>query len=201
MLIHNRPAGSGPRYTEDGKLQGGLEALEELGTALGGTTAEEDDADDEAMNQVTPARDLPVSSSAGSTAPSHDGSEKGGSDTEADVDPNVASLTISSDEPILNVSIDEPMEERNQDEEPRTPTQSTYQEMSSNSPQIQQPPKLDRYSTLRASSTAAHRPVVVSDDLPVDDKGLATGDLLKNMYIEHGVLVVVIVSQVAYKSA
>nr|XP_018261596.1 uncharacterized protein I303_06036 [Kwoniella dejecticola CBS 10117]OBR83754.1 hypothetical protein I303_06036 [Kwoniella dejecticola CBS 10117] len=60
MSILNRTPGTGPTYTEEGILSGGLEGLEALGEAIDGDQAGEDDnRNDE--NQVTQARELPVS--------------------------------------------------------------------------------------------------------------------------------------------
>ena len=67
MSILNRPAGSGPTYTADGVLSGGLAGLEALGEALEGDRNGEGEGEgDEAGSpdvQVTKARELPVSSS------------------------------------------------------------------------------------------------------------------------------------------
>lgn len=65
MSILNRTPGTGPVYTEDGILSGGLEGLEALGEAIedndneqaGETSHQEEDG-------VTPAKELPVSESA-----------------------------------------------------------------------------------------------------------------------------------------
>ncbi|WWC90494.1 uncharacterized protein L201_005430 [Kwoniella dendrophila CBS 6074] len=81
MSILNRIPGTGPIYTEEGILSGGLEGLEALGEAIEGDQAgEEEDLDENGnpnnqngddnnreeneLNQITKARELPVSSSA-----------------------------------------------------------------------------------------------------------------------------------------
>nr|XP_019011578.1 uncharacterized protein I206_03680 [Kwoniella pini CBS 10737]OCF50359.1 hypothetical protein I206_03680 [Kwoniella pini CBS 10737] len=60
MSILNRTPGTGPTYTEEGILSGGLEGLEALGEAIDGDQAGEDDTQNE-EDQVTQARELPVS--------------------------------------------------------------------------------------------------------------------------------------------
>ncbi|WVR09507.1 hypothetical protein IAU60_006575 [Kwoniella sp. DSM 27419] len=61
MSILNRIPGTGPSYTEAGILSGGLEGLEALGEAIDGDQVGEDDGQPE-VDQVTKARELPVSS-------------------------------------------------------------------------------------------------------------------------------------------
>nr|XP_019044808.1 hypothetical protein I302_06722 [Kwoniella bestiolae CBS 10118]OCF23738.1 hypothetical protein I302_06722 [Kwoniella bestiolae CBS 10118] len=73
MSIFNRTPGTGPTYTEEGILSGGLEGLEALGEAIDGDQAGEDENQIE-ENQVTQARELPVS--CGSTDASLTGSEE-----------------------------------------------------------------------------------------------------------------------------
>lgn len=62
MSIVNRPAGTGPKYTEDGILIGGLAGLEALGEAIDGDRAAEGDENAEPEDEVKQARELPVSS-------------------------------------------------------------------------------------------------------------------------------------------
>ncbi|KAK6910784.1 hypothetical protein I203_104816 [Kwoniella mangroviensis CBS 8507] len=73
MSIFNRIPGTGPTYTEEGILSGGLEGLEALGEAIDGDQAGEDDNQIE-EDQVTQAKELPVS--CGSTDASLTGSEE-----------------------------------------------------------------------------------------------------------------------------
>ncbi|KAJ9111728.1 hypothetical protein QFC19_001089 [Naganishia cerealis] len=68
MSILNRHLGQGPVYSSGGCLQGGLEALEKLGTALEGEAEngkgedhKDDDDDDGIEGQVQKAKELPVS--------------------------------------------------------------------------------------------------------------------------------------------
>ncbi|WRT68522.1 uncharacterized protein IL334_005499 [Kwoniella shivajii] len=61
MSILNRVPGTGPAYTEEGILSGGLEGLEALGEAIDGDQAGEDDNQNQ-EDRVTLAKELPVSS-------------------------------------------------------------------------------------------------------------------------------------------
>ena len=79
MSILNRPPGTGPSYSSDGILSGGLGGLEALGEAIEG-----DRVGEETEMQVTQARELPVSS--GSTDCSLTGSEEVGSDELEDME-------------------------------------------------------------------------------------------------------------------
>lgn len=60
MSILNRPTGTGPEYSYDGILSGGLAGLEALGEAID----EDRDMPSVPEEQVTQARELPVSSNA-----------------------------------------------------------------------------------------------------------------------------------------
>jgi len=64
MALLNRPLGTGPTYDDDGRLQGGLSALEELArvisTGAGETNVPEDVAAD--SQDVVEAKELPVHS-------------------------------------------------------------------------------------------------------------------------------------------
>jgi SIT4-associating protein SAP185/190 len=81
MSILNRIPGTGPTYSPDGILSGGLTGLEALGEAIDGDRAGETEEGQQEEDNVTKARELPVSS--GSTDTSLAGSEDVASDDEA----------------------------------------------------------------------------------------------------------------------
>jgi hypothetical protein len=62
MSLLNRPEDKGPKWSKDGCLMGGLTALEELGATLEGDNGDETEGH-QAVGEVTPGRELPVSSS------------------------------------------------------------------------------------------------------------------------------------------
>lgn len=65
MSILNRTPGTGPVYTEDGILSGGLEGLEALGEAIEDNDNEQTgEISHQEGDDVTPAKELPVSESA-----------------------------------------------------------------------------------------------------------------------------------------
>lgn len=78
MSILNRQLGQGPDYSSSGCLEGGLEALEKLGSALEGEAenAEDHGEDDEFEGEVQKAKELPVSVT-GSATHSRSTSEHG----------------------------------------------------------------------------------------------------------------------------
>ncbi|WVF67561.1 hypothetical protein IAT40_002319 [Kwoniella sp. CBS 6097] len=104
MSILNRTPGTGPMYTEDGILSGGLEGLEALGEAIDGDHVGEEDRPEE--DQVTQARELPVSS-AGSTDASLNGSDDVGSDDEEMLE-NIDEETTPSHSPAASKVLDLP---------------------------------------------------------------------------------------------
>jgi SIT4-associating protein SAP185/190 len=69
MSILNRQLGQGPDYSSSGCLEGGLEALEKLGSALEGEAenAEDHGEDDEFEGEVQKAKELPVSATVSAT--------------------------------------------------------------------------------------------------------------------------------------
>ncbi|WVQ95068.1 hypothetical protein IAU59_002160 [Kwoniella sp. CBS 9459] len=104
MSILNRTPGTGPTYTEDGILSGGLEGLEALGEAIDGDHVGEENVPEE--DQITQARELPVSS-AGSTDASLNGSDDVGSDDEEMLD-NIDEETTPSHSPAASKVLELP---------------------------------------------------------------------------------------------
>ncbi|RXK35273.1 hypothetical protein M231_07471 [Tremella mesenterica] len=77
MSMFNRRPGSGPVYSSDGVLSGGLCGLEALGEAIEGDRMGEDEDDMNSEGEITQARDLPVSSESTASFGSDDVSSEG----------------------------------------------------------------------------------------------------------------------------
>ncbi len=92
MALLNRREGSGPTYSPDGCLQGGLRGLEELGRALEGDDGigqAEGKEGLEDLDEVQPAKELPVSvcgSSADRSVPTSEDEDEDGNDDEDEED-------------------------------------------------------------------------------------------------------------------
>jgi hypothetical protein len=193
MSILNRAKGSGPEYTADGRLEGGLDALEQLGTALEGVNEAGND-NDEVLNEMTPARDLPVSSS-GSTDCSLTGSDDEGEDPIPDrvVHINPSDRGPGDVEPASTVPLEE------DEDEPSTPKQTVFDDMTLAAEKL----SLATDTSIETEAQAAMRLGGVRDPTGAQKaapnreefpSAMAVGDLLKHMYIEHQVLLAVIVS-------
>jgi hypothetical protein len=96
MALLNRPAEYSRLYDAEGRLQGGLAAMEELAQVLAMKTGEQRDADvmDESEDELEPAEELPVSS------------ERTHSIIDSDED---MSSGGNSDEDMDDIAIDEPL--------------------------------------------------------------------------------------------
>jgi hypothetical protein len=197
MSILNRPEGSGPDYTTDGRLKGGLDALEQLGAALEG--ANNAGSDNEAvLNEVTPAKDLPVSSS-GSTDCSLTGSDDELEERNT-LSEQVENLN-QSEPSNTTLAVDSSSALESEEDEPSTPKQRTFDDMAM---------VMEKLSisgdVATAEDTAPSRRLSILRS-PVDATGsfkrnaehegpplLAIGDVLKQMYIDQQVLPSVTVS-------
>lgn len=201
MSILNRAAGSGPDYTADGRLEGGLDALEQLGTALEGVTEAEHD-NDEVVNEVTPARDLPVSSS-GSTNCSLTGSDDEGEETTLDPVSQVDSPETQSDLPEIPEAKPSSIDE---EDELSTPKQMSFDDMTQATEKLHVSAEGSQdieAKAVRRSSGTRQATVASADDAERKETSpkaavAAVGDILKQMYIENRVMVAVVVS---YRSA
>ncbi|WWD19174.1 hypothetical protein CI109_103632 [Kwoniella shandongensis] len=211
MSILNRVPGTGPTYTEEGILSGGLEGLEALGEAIDGDHIGEDDGQVE-EDQVTQARELPVSS--GSTDVSLTGSDDVASDDEEmletiddDATPSpspAASATLDPPPVHVEAPTPPPPSQENAERlrdvmgiESKPPTSSAASEVASSISHV-----------AVANSTAA--PSIVSDvaepeqdetsrppvlGVPIGDSSLAVlapGDKLKQRYLDHDVIPTVV---------
>jgi len=198
MSILNRPLGSGPDYTTDGRLKGGLDALEQLGAALEGANSMGND-NDGVLNEVTPAKDLPVSSS-GSTDCSLTGS-----DDELEERDTLSEQIGDVNTPPQNKATDlaEPPSAPDSDEEdePSTPKQRTFDDMSTATEKLsisvdiatlEETGSSRRLSILRSpvNATGSAQRNAEYGGLP----SLAIGDTLKQMYIDQQVLPSITVS-------
>jgi hypothetical protein len=198
MSILNRPVGSGPAYTTDGRLKGGLDALEQLGAALEGANNTGND-NDGVLNEVTPAKDLPVSSS-GSTDCSLTGSddelEEGNILSE-----HVGNVNTSPRNNTSHLTESPPAQDPDEEDEPSTPKQHTFDDMSAateklsisvDAANVEETGPSRRLSILRSpvNTIGSAKRITEHGGLP----SLAIGDTLKQMYIDQQVLPSITVS-------
>ena len=183
MAILNRPNGTGPTYDDDGRLLGGLSGLDELSAALSG--AEGDDTDKPNEDVVLQgSKGLPVSSSS----------------TDASSGDEI------SDGEMEDVSVEDlPESPAKDDEDPSTPPASapipTLNLPSSSSSDdgmaiSAAPSDVASVSRHAVQATTAAPSVTSEEAAPAsaskDD--LPPGDLLKQKFIEHGLLITLFVS-------
>jgi serine/threonine-protein phosphatase 6 regulatory subunit 3 len=201
MALLNRPAEYSKLYDAEGRLQGGLAAMEELAQVLAMKTGEQRDADvmDESEDELEPAEELPVSS------------ERNHSIIDSDED---MSSGGNSDEDMDDIAIDEPL-----GSPARTPEAHTPDALSNNpilSPSPSAPPRSPSVSPSperirRISSDPTRSPVsrprsshsrrslrrssrrdsgILSDDLPA-------GERLKKKFLETSLLADILVRQIS----
>jgi len=198
MSILNRPAGSGPAYTTDGRLKGGLDALEQLGAALEGANNTGND-NDGVLNEVTPAKDLPVSSS-GSTECSLTGSDDELEERDI-LSEQVGNVNVSPRKDITHRFESPSAADSDEEDEPSTPKQHTFDDMSTATeklsisvevPNVEETGPSRRLSILRSpvNTTGSAKRNPEHGGLP----SLAVGDTLKQMYIDQQVLPSITVS-------
>ncbi len=188
MSILNRIPGTGPVYTPEGVLSGGLEGLEKLGNAIEGDQSGENV---EPETQVTQARELPVSS--GST------------------DCSLTDDDVSDDEMLEEIGVSAPssLSTKNDINKPEVesapppPSQADVARLRDvMGIELKEVSSSDMASVSHAAVAATTAPPsVVSEDhleLPPSDapkdEALAPGDRLKQMYMEFRVLPTVVVS-------
>lgn len=205
MSIFNRVPGSGPTYTDDGVLSGGLDSLEALGNAIDGGDRPGEEEEPTPEEQVTQARELPVS--AESTDASMSGSSDIASDDEAVLDaaeestPSqspAASRTLEQDQKPASVAGDEV--------NPPPPSKADVarlRDLRDADTGVTQsaPSDMASHVAVAASTTA---PSVASDHptearLPLnppridrDDLDMSLGDRLKSKYLQYRVVPTVI---------
>ena len=199
MSIVNRAVGTGPVYTADGILTGGLSGLEALGEAIDGDRIGDGD-EGIPEDKVTQARELPVSSaSTDASFGSEDvvsEDEKMLEDIEEDTTPGAspsASGTLETPHPAAN---------------PPPPSQADVarlRDVLTSESRLQPAGTSDIASASHAAiATSTAAPSVASfhenereQDLPglaerPNDDPMALGDRLKSMYIQHRVLPAVV---------
>jgi serine/threonine-protein phosphatase 6 regulatory subunit 3 len=88
MALLNRPAEYDKLYDSEGRLQGGLSAMEELAQVLAMKTGEQHDADamDESEDELEPAGELPVSDRTQSMSDSDEEMSSDGDNSDEDMD-------------------------------------------------------------------------------------------------------------------
>lgn len=116
MSILNRPLGTGPAYSYDGILSGGLSGLEALGEAIEEDRNESGDGPTE--GQITQARELPVSSNAST-------SEDIGSDSEDEkMLEDIEEATTPSGSPLARTTTKTGSEKGDGESQPPPPSQA-----------------------------------------------------------------------------
>jgi SIT4-associating protein SAP185/190 len=189
MSILNRVPGTGPTYSSEGVLSGGLISLEALGEAIDGDRAGEDD-EPIVEDQVTQARELPVSTGSTDTSMS-------------DVSEDDVSLDDVEDMPSPQPPSSNPTPDL-QEHHPPPPSQADVARLrdvmtTESRPTPSETSDVDMASVSHmavAATTAA--PSVASDTDSVrgdpstikssSDDRLAPGERLKRKYLEHSVI-------------
>jgi SIT4-associating protein SAP185/190 len=193
MSILNRAPGTGPSYTSDGILDGGLTGLEALGEAIDGDRVGEGDDDGPIEGEVTQARELPVSS--GSTDCSMTESDDVPSDDEGiledidDATPSNSPLATSVPPPSVEIPAPTPPPP-SQADVARLRDVMGYEQTSSGQSDMASVSHAAVAASTVAPSVASERE---APPKPAD-VDLAPGDQLKQMYIQHRVLPTVVVS-------
>ena len=157
MSILNRAPGTGPAYSSEGILSGGLAGLEALGEAIEG-----DRVGEETEEQVTQARELPVSS--GSTDCSLTGSEEVESDELEDMD------ETPSQSPAAAETLDPP-----------APSQADVA-------RLRDVMSMERPASESVKAVAATTIAPSISEYENEKDQLPPGDRLKQIYIQHRVL-------------
>lgn len=195
MSILNRATGTGPSYTDDGILQGGLGGLEALGEAVEAERNEEEEEGGVVTeDQVTQARELPVSS--GSTDCSLTASDEVESVDEEMLE-HIDDDATPSPSPAASRTLDPP----SHPEAPEPPPASLADDKRLRDVRDMEPPavSLSAASDMGSVSHAAVAATTVAPSIasePTDtasvmaprDEALPSGDRLKQMYIQHRVL-------------
>ena len=190
MSILNRPIGTGPTYTADGIISGGLTGLEALGEAIEGDRIGEGEESPE--EHVTQARELPVSS--GSTDCSMTGSEEVASDDEEMLE-HIEDETTPAPSPSASTTLVQPQEAPTP--VPPPPSQADVARLrdvmdTSNTTAASDLGSVSHAAV--AATTAA--PSVISEPIVANaaqsQDELPPGDRLKQMYIQHRVLPAVV---------
>lgn len=191
MSILNRATGTGPSYTDDGILRGGLGGLEALGEAVEAERNEEEEEGGVVTeDQVTQARELPVSS--GSTDCSLTASDEVES-VDDEMLENIDDDATPSPSPATSRVLEPPVEA------PEPPPSSLADDKRLRDVRDMEPPSvsLSAASDVGSVSHAAVAATTVAPSVasePADtpypgrDDPLPPGDRLKQMYIQHRVL-------------
>ncbi|EPQ57764.1 SAPS-domain-containing protein [Gloeophyllum trabeum ATCC 11539] len=188
MSLLNRPPEYNHIYDAEGRLQGGLPALEELARVIAMSNGDDGDGDamDEEKEELEPAQELPISNA------SHESSSVLDSDEEMDDDSdNDAMEEIAmSDEPPFAVSPPPTA--------PLSASPSTTAPASTEPQLVSAPPRknsltltADSDSTSRPRSSSSRRSLKRSatlDSQPAPPQPLPIGERLKQQFLEKNVL-------------
>ncbi|WVQ72127.1 hypothetical protein IAR50_001672 [Cryptococcus sp. DSM 104548] len=199
MSILNRLPGTGPVYSGEGILSGGLEGLEALGEAI------EDNDNDGAADMsrgeddlVTQAKELPVSDSTGGSLTGSDNVESEDEDVleavNTSLGPSSVSetpLTFDAQPPPPTVEVAERLRDVMEAESEQGPSSSAASEVAS------AVSRMAEATSTAAPSIASEPPEMREDSAPTphvsthplpSDTPLAPGDKLKRQYLTHRVM-------------
>ncbi|TFK36388.1 SIT4 phosphatase-associated protein-domain-containing protein [Crucibulum laeve] len=109
MSLLNRPAVYSRLYDSEGRLVGGLAALEELAHVIAlNTSNERDEAMDEAQDEIEPALELPISGSNAHSSPSLDSDDSMSDDEPGSSDDEAMEEIAMYDEPGSSLELSPP---------------------------------------------------------------------------------------------
>lgn len=182
MSIMNRSPGSGPQYSGDGVLSGGLPGVEALGEAIEGNGGAED-GEAEIETHMTEARDFPVSSGSTEASLADDADLDDGERTPGNSPAHGASALPRETEAHL------PPVSQEDEHRMRVIVESE-------SGYTIDPSDATSHAAVAATTVAPSVASEPSDPQPMSslskDKPLSPGDRLKQMYIQHRVLPTVV---------
>jgi serine/threonine-protein phosphatase 6 regulatory subunit 3 len=197
MALLNRPAEYSKLYDSEGRLQGGLSAMEELAQVLAMKTGEQRDSDimDESEDELEPAGELPVSSDRTHSVIDSDEEMSSGGNSDEDMD------DIAIDEPSMSSPIPGTPEARTPDAVSTNPLASPIPTMGTRSPSVSPSPERIRQNSdptrsplsrprsshsRRSLRRTSRRESVLPEDLPC-------GERLKKRLLETNIITDILV--------
>ncbi|KZT23975.1 SAPS-domain-containing protein [Neolentinus lepideus HHB14362 ss-1] len=195
MSLLNRPPEYNHIYDADGRLQGGLPALEELARVIAMSNGDDGDGDamDEEKEELEPAQELPISGASHDSSSALDSDE----DMEDDSDDDAMEEIAMSDEPAFAVS---PPSRRSASPSPSPCPSPLVSEFTVDSPGTAASPQRKNSATPSTDSEGTTRPrssssrkstrrsTLDSQLVPPAPALLPVGERLKQHFLEKKVL-------------
>ncbi|KAF5369199.1 hypothetical protein D9615_009978 [Tricholomella constricta] len=199
MSLLNRSAEANRMYDSEGRLQGGLAALEELAQVISLNNGGDHDAMDEGNDEIEPALELPVTSPHGSLSMDSDDEMSDGEPGSSDDD--AMEEIVMYDEPQTQIELS-PISTETPLPEPHITVPSSPNTASMPSPskiaaqgaalsRAQNPepdPMAGSSPRSRASSRKNSRRTTIRNDSTASDISLPIGEKLKQRFLQVGVL-------------